>query len=195
MGLLDRYKVRLYKMGGLEFDEDLTYAKNGKIVFNSPEQAIRWVEWLRDTVGLSNQELIDEVESQYVSTWEGFDYEFDFEIPQKSEYERTAINLALKLAISDVLFSCELCAKQTQYGQHQIVERKEFVGSRSRVISRGLTGGSVTREVTDEYKAYHLRVCPDCAAKEKKKKLIIKILKIGLVIIAIVGFYQLIHGQ
>ena len=95
--------------------------------------------------------------------------------------KRIEVNKALRESIYDVLFSCALCNKPTKYGDLQTIEKRELTGQTSRVISKGLTGGSVAREVTNLYKIRNLSICPTCYDKEIKKKRISRLIKLFVI--------------
>lgn len=187
MGLYNRQKRISYRLGNIKFGEELSVNDNGKILFSSASQAKKWVDWLKNVICLSNQELIDEVEFQCKSegvpdikdSWDNLDDISKFNINDFKK--RIEVNKALRESIYDVLFSCALCNKPTKYGDLQTIEKRELTGQTSRVISKGLTGGSVAREVANLYKIHHLSICPTCYDKEIKKKRISRLIKLFVI--------------
>ena len=88
------------------------------------------------------------------------------------------IKKALRKGISDIKFRCPRCGRVANYGDACTIEQKEHTGTTSRIISRGLTGGSVAREVTNHYTISQIKVCPICAEKDRRRKKLFKIIKI-----------------
>lgn len=200
--LVDRLRIT--------FDEHLEYNEDKIIKFRSPQQAAEWVRWLRSKrfLRISDAEIYEEVKFQS-------EHQFELRFPwpireistdQLKEYmdalhkhtqsilkgERDVydeISDALKLGIDDMEFKCEKCGRFVNFKYARIIkERGKLINSETKVLCRGLTGGSITRQTTKTCEAIPFRVCPDCEKKfnnEELKKATIGCLMPLLFIIAL----------
>jgi hypothetical protein len=180
------YRYTSYIVDSVHYPEPLDYNEDRIIKFVSPIQASNWVRWLRENNVASIQDIIDEVNFQANSQYKAGDDPFGDEI-DLSRNLRTIMDImkALTDGISDIKFRCARCGCITNYGSSTEIVEKELTGTTSRVVSKGLTGGSVMREITSHYNLKHLRVCPQCAEKERERKKRNKIIK-WTVVVAIV---------
>lgn len=184
MNLFERERIKSYRLGIIKFSEDLQESPEGIIMFKSPEQALRWVMWLRNDLKLPLENVIEEVERQCNVEQLTPSSPWDFEqrsletLSVEKILKTIEIHKALRRGIADIKFKCPRCGKPTNYGDACTIELKELTGTSSRVISRGLTGGSVAREITNHYTISKLKVCPSCAEKDRRKKRLHKIINI-----------------
>lgn len=172
---------------------------SGRLKFITPEGATLWVNWLKNTVKLPSSEILKEVDFQCeddnhfcLYPWEEPDYN---RYTVADEHNGIEIWRALVNSISDIKFPCSICGKLINYGECDKIENKVLLGSESKVISRGLTGGSVVRQITNKYSVYKIKVCRHCAIKETRKRKFIKILKYVLIGMGIIGFFLFVHTQ
>lgn len=162
----------------------------GKVIrFESGEQAYNWVMWLRNHTNAPAQDIIDEVNYQAEHQTLLNDLN-DFDTTHKPFDVNLLIDVikALHKGIYDIKFKCAHCGKIENYGESTEIEEKTLANTQSRLISKGITGGSRAYEVTRTYNIAKLRVCPICAEKHRIQKKKNKIYKALLIVGCILAF-------
>lgn len=114
-------------------------------------EAEAFVNWLMNDSGLSNYEIIDELEYQI----------------NKSDASYLTTQKCSK-ALDTITVFCAICGRTISFGEANAFNKYK-TESHSDVISRSLVGGStVRRETSIAYIAERNYICNDCLAEYKR---------------------------
>lgn len=182
MNVLEQTKIRLARQNFQMLNAEIAQDQFFHYKFKSLSQCQKWIDLLLAArfSGPKTSNIIHEHMPDYNDD--------SFRLGDAANpFEVSDLLCAALKEVEDFECKCVFCGKIFRYGdayEHYI----STSSSTSKVISRGLTGGSVTRQITTTTVKHKLHACPEChkkVIKSKRKHKAIKICSWLCLIIAI----------